>query len=403
MLAAPRDVSYDPFSVEMNEDPYPTYKRLRDECPVHYNPDRGLWSLSRYHDIQASARDWNTFSSVAGADLDDTGKLMGEGDFLDTDPPRHDILRKSVRDHFTPKAINALEGRVRTRAGALLDALIGRGEADFAESYAWPLPAGMVCELLGFPDTEHAELLRLFMDSLRRVPGQAEIPAEAWQAAKTVRTYFADVAKERQLRPRSDVMTSLVAAVGSGDISSEEVLGICYLLFLAGIETTASLISNALLLLHDHPDQRQMLTRDLTMLPAAIEELLRFESPVQFIGRATTREVKLHGTVIPEGGRVVFIYASANRDGRKFPDPDRLDLSRPPSRHLAFGEGIHHCIGAPLARLETRVALEVLLPRIPEYEVAGPVQRMYTHNAWGLERLPVKFDPAAARAVAAFP
>jgi cytochrome P450 len=249
----------------------------------------------------------------------------------------------------------------------------------------------MVCELLGFPDQDHPRLLKWFTDSLRRIPGQTEIPATAWEAAAEVRGYFASVADERRREPRDDVITTMVAAVDDGRISSQDLLGICYLIFLAGIETTASLISNALLLLHRHPDQRANLVDDLGGMRTAVEELLRFESPVQFIGRSATREVELHGGTIPVGGRVVLIYASANRDERKFADPDVLDLARPPGRHLAFGEGIHHCIGAPLARLEGRVGLEALLTRIPDYEVTGPVQRMYTHNAWGLERLPVRF------------
>lgn len=390
-MASTSGVVYDPFSVEANEDPYPIYERMRDESPLHFNEERQLWSLSRYEDIQAASRDWETFSSTAGADLDDTGKLIGEGDFLDDDPPRHDELRKVVREHFTPKAINALEGRVRERAHALLDAFIDSGSADFASSYAWPLPAGAVCELLGFPDDDHAQLLEWFTDSLRRIPGEIEIPQTAWKAASEVRGYFADVAEERRRHPRDDVISTMVAAVDDGRISSQDLLGICYLLFLAGIETTASLLSNALLLLYRHPDQRANLIADLAGMRGAVEELLRFESPVQFIGRSTTREVEMHGATIPEGGRVVLIYASANRDERKFPDPNVLDLNRPPGRHLAFGEGIHHCIGAPLARLEGRIGLEALLTRIPDYEVAGPVKRMYTHNAWGLENLPVRF------------
>ena len=390
-MAAVSDVVYDPFSVEANEDPYPIYKRLRDECPLHYNDEHGLWSLSRYEDIQTAARDWKTFTSTEGADLDDTGTLIGEGDFLDTDPPRHDELRKVVREHFTPKAINALEGRVRERSEALLEAFVGSGSADFASDFAWPLPAGMVSELLGFPDEDHPQLLAWFTESLRRIPGQTEIPDSAWAAAKEVRGYFAATAEERRRQPRDDVMTTMVAAVDDERISADDLLGICYLLFLAGIETTAALVSNALHLLTLHPDQRTKLVGDLSIMRGAVEELLRFEAPVQFIGRTATSDFELHGATIPAGGRVVLIYASANRDERKFPNPDVLDLERTPGRHLAFGEGIHHCIGAPLARLEGRIGLEVLLSRIPDYEVAGPVQRMYTHNAWGLEHLPVRF------------
>jgi cytochrome P450 len=296
-----------------------------------------------------------------------------------------------VREHFTPKAINVLEGRVRERSHALVEAVVESGEADFASDFAWPLPAGVVCELLGFPDEDHPQLLTWFTESLRRIPGQTEIPETAWEAATEVRGYFAAAAEERRGQPRDDVMSTMAAAVDDGRISSDDLLGMCYLLFLAGIETTAALISNALYLLTLHPDQRTRLVGDLSIMRGAVEELLRFESPVQFIGRTATNDFPLHGATIPAGGRVVLIYASANRDERKFPDPDVLNLDRTPGRHLAFGEGIHHCIGAPLARLEGRIGLEVLLTRIPDYEVADSVQRMYTHNAWGLEHLPVKF------------
>jgi len=385
------EVVYDPFSVEANENPYPIYRRLRDECPLHYNAERELWSLSRYADIQAAARDWKGFTSSEGADLDDTGTLIGEGDFLDEDPPRHDELRKVIREHFTPKAINALEGRVRERASKLVGSFAEAGSADFASDFAWPLPAGMVCELLGFPEEDHPQLLTWFTESLRRIPGQTEIPDTAWEAAAEVRGYFAATADERCRSPREDVMTTMVAAVDDGRIAADDLLGICYLVFLAGIETTAALLSNGLYLLTLHPDQRTKLVDDPSIVRGAVEELLRYEAPVQFIGRTATSDFDLHGGTIPAGGRVVLIYASANRDERKFANPDALDFDRAPGRHLAFGEGIHHCIGAPLARLEGRIGLEVLLQGIPDYEVAGPVQRMHTHNAWGLEHLPVAF------------
>ncbi len=390
MPAAPdlTPLRFDPFSLETHENPYPTYRRLRDEAPVSYNPDHRLWALARYHDIETAARDWGTFSSSAGADLDDTGKLIGEGDFLDLDPPRHDEIRHVIRAHFTPRSIKGLEGRIREQAEALLDALQERESGDLAQDFAWPLPAAMVCEVLGFPAEDQDQLLQWFTDSLRRVPGQTEIPAAAWSAAAEVRSYFGEAAESRRRQPRDDVLSTLVAAATAGEITDEEVGGVCYLLFLAGIETTSSLISNSLLLLARHPDQRTYLAERPAALQFAVEELLRFESPVQFIGRNTLSDAEIGGVTIPAGERVVLLYASANRDERKFEQPDELDLSRRPGRHFAFGEGIHHCIGAPLARLETRVALELLLERMPGYEVLDGVQRLYTHNAWGLEHLP---------------
>jgi cytochrome P450 len=224
---------------------------------------------------------------------------------------------------------------------------------------------------------------------VRRIPGTPEVPQEARDAADAIREYIDAAADDRTRRPGEDVLSALVVSEQAGEISSQERTGMCVLLFLAGISTAAGLISTGLWLLSSHQDQHATLLQDPGLAPAAVEELVRYVSPVQALARTTTRDVELHGTPIPEGARVLLVFGAANRDPRPFPDPDVLDLQRPKSRHLGFGEGIHFCLGAPLARLQMRVVLEVLLHRIPVYEVSGEVRWMTTPGDRGLESLPV--------------
>lgn len=382
-----QSVVYDPFSVEMHENPYPTYQILRDHAPVYHNVERDFYALSRFEDVQAAARDWKTFSSADGVDLDDAGRLLGLNSFLDMDPPPHDELRKIVRDHFAPRNIKALEPLVREHVTALIDQLAVRGHGDLARELAWPLPLRVICEMLGLPREDHPQLERWFRSLVYR-DLQAELPHESLKTAATMRSYFEAMADERHKHPRSDMLATIAAAEAEGRLSRRQLGDTCFLLFIAAYETTASLISNSLLLLAQHPDQRAALAGDHARIPDAIEELLRYESPLQFLARATTRDVHLHGRGIPQGARVLLLFGAANRDERRFPNPDQLDLGRPPTRNLAFGEGIHHCLGAPLARLEERVMLEELLTRFPTYTVVGPTRRHHLLTSWGLESLP---------------
>jgi cytochrome P450 len=226
---------------------------------------------------------------------------------------------------------------------------------------------------------------------LARDPGERALPARALAGRDRMRAYMGDAAAERRRAPREDLMSYLVEAERAGQLSADEVLGSSMLLFVAGITTTSGLISNSLLHLARFPDQRDLLRRDPSILPGAIEELLRFDAPIQGLGRTATRSVLLHDTSIPAGARVALIWASANRDERRWADPDRLDLTRGPQRHVAFGDGIHHCLGAPLARLEAGIVFEELFRRIPDYAVSGPVVRIPTPTDRALESLPVEF------------
>jgi cytochrome P450 len=377
------------------DDPYPAYKRLRDEAPVYRHPARDLWVLSRFDDIVAAAKDWETFSSAGGTgnDVDDTYQLfLPAGDLPAFDPPLHSRLRGALRLAFSPSALKVrFEPAVRAKVHELIDGFIDTGRADFAYDFARPLPATTMFTWFGFPEDDQPRLLALFNDMLQRTSGERALPAIALAARDQLRLYVQDTARERRRTPSDDLMTFLVQAEAAGQLSADEVLGSSILLFVAGITTTSGLISNSLLHLATFPDQRAIVVRDPATIQQAIEELLRYDAPIQVLVRTTTRDVNVDGSVIPSGAQVLLVWASANRDERRWDDPDRLDLARHPQRHVAFGEGIHHCLGAPLARLEAKIAFEELVRRIPDYAVSGPVVRVRTPTDRALERLPVEF------------
>ena len=384
-------VEYDPFL--FYEDPYPVYRRLRDEAPVYLNRERSVWVLSRFDDVQRAGRDWRTFSSAEGVDIDDS--RLGPGSFLDADPPRHDELRKILHADFAPASLGRLEPLIAAKVDTLVGSLLERGQVDLVGELARRLPVSVVCDLLGAPAEDHAQLERWYADMLYREPGRSEVPEIAEHATREIRGYIVDAVTERLRSPRGDLLSTIAAAHGEGRLSMDEVDGMCRLLLLAGVHTTSSLIANALMLLEDRPDDRRALGADPARIPDAIEELLRYLAPVQSGARVTTDEVEIHGVSVPRGERVLLLWAAANRDERRFPDPDVLDLGRRPLRNVAFGEGIHFCLGAPLARLEARIAFEALFTRIPEYEIVGPVERHFTFLERGIARLPAVVQGSA--------
>jgi len=390
MSTSTSPVVYDPL--RLYDDPYPVYRELRDTAPVYRNAERGLWVLSRYADVQAAAGDWRTFTNGRGVDVDVEDFTFGPGDLLDMDPPRHDELRKILRDTFTPKAVRALEPVVAAKVDELLDGLVERGRGDFASEFARRLPFTVICELWGIPREDHDLLEDWFVRMVERAPEEMAVQDDVWVAGEEMRAYIDAAVRDRERRPRGDLLSTIAAAVADGRMTAEEVVGMTRILLVAGIHTTETLIANSLHLLAPLPDERRALAQDPSLIPVAIEELLRYESPVQWLARATTADVELHGAVIPAGERVVLLWAAANRDERHFADPDTLDLRRSPNTHMAFGQGIHFCIGAPLARLEARIAFAKLFARIPEYRVAGPVERMFTRQERGISRLPVELS-----------
>ena len=338
--------------------------------------------------MQAAFRDWRTFSNAGGVTVDELLALTGPS-FLTMDPPRHDLLRAVVREPFRPRALAALEERIRGHARELVDAFVG--EVDVMASFAQRLPVRIVCELLGFPLADELLLKRWSDAILERVPDDHRSPAAARAAANAMREYFVEQLADRSRRPGDDILSLLVTARLAGEpIPHDELVGICFLLFEAGNSTTTALLGTSVLLLGSEPAQRAWFARHPGGQNDAVEELLRFESPVQNMGRIAARDVELHGVEVAAGKRVLLLIGAANRDRRAFDRPNVLNLAREPIRNLAFGDGIHHCIGAPLARLEGRIALDELLGRFPDYQVTG-FERFHDVTQRNLKRLVVRF------------
>jgi cytochrome P450 len=395
MSSATGEFVFEPL--ELHDDPYPLYRRLREERPAYADPDGRFWALSRHADVQAAARDWQRFSSAEGNDLDDTALLFAPaGELTHADPPLHTRLRDAIKREFGVGAVRArLEPVVRGEVRRVVAELRAGEDVDFARQLATPLPAAVICGWLGFPKQDHDELVDWFRAMLARVPGQVELPAAALDARDRMRAYVGDAVRARRRRPQEDLLSVFVAAEGAGALSEDEVLGSAMLLFFAGITTTSALISNSLLHLQRFESQRELLRSSSELASVAVEELLRFDAPLQWLTRVAACDVELHGRTIPAGSRVLLIWASANRDERRWPVPDELILTRERLRHIAFGEGIHHCLGAPLARLEARVVLEELMPQIVDYEPAGPVTRLYTQTERTITSLPMRVQWSA--------
>jgi cytochrome P450 len=387
----PEAIHYSPFSPEVQADPYLIYRKLRDHAPLYRSPEHGFWALSRYDDVVAVSRDWKTFSSAFGVDIDDTGGEFGHGNFLEEDPPLHDLLRAVVREDFIPKELRpALEPFVRQEVERIVADLKTRPAVDFARELAWELPVRVVSRLMGFPEEDRDRLRQWEETFALRIPTLDRLPPFAARAGAALRSFFAGVIAERQARPADDLVTKIATAEVDGEPIGDAALGMVFILFVAAIETTASVITQSLRLLAEHPDQREWLAENIACAPQAIEEVLRFEAPVQNIKRTTLSDAELVGEAIPSGSTVLLLTGSANRDERRFTNPDLFDISREPKRHLAFGEGIHHCIGAPLARLEGQVVLESVLEEMPNYRLIGTPTRLPNNIVRGYIGMPAR-------------
>jgi cytochrome P450 len=364
---------YNPHSKELMADPFPVYQQLRDDHPAYYNRDLDLWVLSRYQDVNAALNDVETYSSANSIALGAPSEMMAQTPMMIMmDPPRHTELRLLVSRAFTPRRVAELEPRIREIAVELIDDCIATGSGDIVDAFSGPLPTTVIGEMLGVPIEDR----KWFKDRSNAMLNQnaGEIRARGGEPDFTpvleLLGYLADVYKQRRAEPRDDLMSALLAAEIDGKrLEEPELLGFALLLLIAGNETTTNLISNALDLLDRHPEQRDKLAKNPDLIPDAIEEILRYESPVIGLGRLLERDVHLHGQSLKKGQNVQLLYASANRDERWLADADTFDITRKPTRHLAFGFGTHFCLGASLARLEGRVALEELLARMPEFSV----------------------------------
>jgi cytochrome P450/ferredoxin-NADP reductase len=403
-----RVIEYDPFNQEFQADPFPVYRWMRDEAPVFYSEKWNWWALSRFEDVRAAATDPQTFLSYEGIDIDDTAKdQSGPGFLPDIDNPRHDQIRRMIQPQLLPNRIAEREDAVRAVVRGLIDVWRDRGTVDLAQELAWPMPNEVFFDLLGLPSARQegrAQLERWVHELKDRKPDDARLTPVAKAATVGIQSYFVDLLHERRVRPRNDLVTHLVTADIDGvpfaatDIgSASEVLGLMMVLFLGGVESTAGLTGTLFKLLAENPDQRVLLRDKPALIPDAVEEAIRLATPLQLVGRTAAREVTLHGVTIPAGGRVVLVYGAANRDERRFTDPDRFDVTRGRFRHLGFGEGMHGCLGAPLARLEAKVALEEALPVLGDYTIAGPPERYRTTpNMYVWEHLPLSFAVASS-------
>lgn len=399
-------VTYRPFSRRVQADPYPYYRELRDHAPVHYLPEEDLWVLSRYDDVVAALRDPQTFSSERGmSDLlmgqarlvrqdvpDFMAGLIGRRLLIASDPPDHTLLRKLTAKVFTPRAIAAMEPRIRAMVRSLVDDLLDAGEhADFVGQLAYPLPVIVIAEMLGIPVEQRDEFKRWSDSLIGALSGTLDMDAFAPDGLAMFQ-FFSDAVAARTAAPGDDLISLLVTRAKDKDetLGPVEIVMFCILLLIAGNETTTNLLSNGLQALWGHPKQGQRLRDDPSFVPAAIEEALRYDSPVQALFRGTTTEAELpSGGRIPADARVMVCFGSANRDERHYPDADAFDIDREPDDHIAFGSGIHFCLGAPLARLETRVTVEELLERKIRLEPAGEGTRLDSFILRGFSALPV--------------
>ncbi|MFJ6156216.1 cytochrome P450 [Pseudarthrobacter sp. NPDC092184] len=383
-------------SPEYQLDPFPYYERMRETAPVYFDEQSGSWHVFRYDDVQRTLSEYATFSShMGGDDASGTGQLFASS-LIATDPPRHRQLRSLVTQAFTPKAVDALAPRIAGLTDELLEGIAARGSADLIEELAYPLPVIVISELMGIP-AQDRERFKQWSDMIISQTRSGSASENHIAANMEMTQYFLALIDERRSRPGHDLISTLLAAEIDGQkLTVPELLGFCALLLVAGNETTTNLIGNAVLCLIENPGTLDRLLGEPALLPQAIEEVLRFRSPVQSMYRMTVAEADMGEVVIPAGAPVVAWIGSANRDERQFQRPAEFDIDRGQNRHLAFGHGIHFCLGAPLARLEARIALEALLSRLPglSLDQEARLERMESTIVYGLKALPVSWQTA---------
>lgn len=397
--ASKPDLYYDPYDFEIDADPYPIWQRMRDEQPLYYNEKYDFYALTRYDDVVACARDWRTYSSAKGTllELIKSGMAIPPGSIIFEDPPGHDLHRALVAGIFSPKQMAVLEPKIREFCAISLDPLVGTGRFDFIADLGRQMPMKTIGMLLGIPEEDQVAIRERIDDGLRLTEG-APPPEGLHQRVVEGQTgVFAEYIDWRVNNPSDDVMTELLR-IEFEDVNGvhrkltrDEVLGFTNLIAAAGNETTARLIGWMGKVLAEHPDQRRELVENPALIPYAIEELLRFEPPSPVQARYITEDVEHYGQKIKAGNVILLINGSANRDERRFKDGGSFNIHRKIGGHVTFGYGTHFCMGAALARLEGRIALEEVLKRFPEWEVDwDKAERAHTSTVRGWEQLPVK-------------
>ncbi len=389
------DVYYDPYDVGIDADPYPVFRRLREEAPLYYNERHDFYALSRYEDVERGLVDRQAYISGRGGILEliKAGITMPPGVLIFEDPPLHTVHRSLLSRVFTPKKMNALEPQIRDLCAQSLDPLIGAGRFDFVADLGAQMPMRVIGMLLGIPERDQEAVRDKVNADLRTEPGE---PMRYSQSGFVSGEAYAEYIDWRTDHPSDDLMTELLNAEFEDEtgttrrLTREEILTYINVVAGAGNETTTRLIGWAGKVLAEHPEQRQQLVQDPALIPNAIEELLRFEPPAPHVARCVASDVEHYGRTVPEGSVMMLLLGSANRDDRRFPDGDRFDIHRKVTQHLTFGYGAHFCLGAALARLEGRVALAEVLKRFPEWEVDLDNAKLApTSTVRGWETLPV--------------
>jgi cytochrome P450 len=389
----PSDLYYDPFDPVIDADPYPVYRRLREEAPLYYNERHDFYAVSRADDVDRVLLENETFISGRGGILDfiRANLTMPPAMFIFTDPPSHTRYRKVLHGVFTPRRVAELEPKIRALTARSLDAIVGTGRFDFMADLGTQMPMRTIGMLLGIPESEQDHHRQDTDKSLRAEPGELLKPTDGFADGAS----YAEYIDWRAEHPSDDLMTDLLNAeleVGDGTtrrLTREEVLTYTSLLASAGAETTGHLISWSGKVLGDHPDQRRELVENPALIPKAIEEILRLESPAQQFARYVSKDTEFYGETVPEGSVMLFLLGAANHDDRRFPDGDRFDIHRANTKHVSFGIGAHYCMGSALARLEGRIALEEIFKRFPEWELDIANARMASSPALrGWDSLP---------------
>jgi cytochrome P450 len=397
-------IYYDPYDFQIDADPYPVWRRMRDEAPLYRNDKYDFWALSRFEDVEAGLQDWRTYSSAKGTllELIKSGWQPPAGVFIFEDPPLHDVHRKLLSRVFTPRRMSAIEPQIRSYCARSLDPLLGGGGFDFVADLGSQMPMRVIGMLLGIPEEDQEAIRDGVDESLKLKAGEmphAGAPPKADDTGSR-RTWghdaFAEYIAWRRKHPTDDLMTELLNATFEDDdgrerrLRDDELLGYIQLLAGAGNETTTRLIGWTGYLLGEHADQRARVVRDRSLIANTIEEVLRFEAPSPVQARYVTRDVQHHGIRVPEGSALLLVNGSANRDARRYADADRFDVGRKDVQHLSFGVGVHFCMGAALARLEGCVALDEVLKRWPDWQLDHDrAKRAHTSTVRGWERLPV--------------
>lgn len=394
-------VEFDPFSSEFFDDPYDLYRRMRNEAPVYFSEKYGFWALFRYEDVARAHKEWQTFSSSHGVDLSTLSKpvelIRSLHSIIMMDPPEHDRLRKLVSRVFTPRAMSALEPMIREVVTGFLSPFDGADSFDAVADFSAPFPVEIISRMIGVPEGDRQQIRHWLDLSLHREPGQMDPTAEGIQATLESSAYFLELVAEKRRHPADDMISGLTQAeVDRGDgemtrLDDNEIAAFVSLLGGAGAETVTKAVGNAVVLFHRNPVEWQKILDDRSKVPGAVEEILRYWPPSQYQGRFSVQQSEYSGVTIPAGYPTIFITGSATRDERAFEDPDRFDIDRTPGLQLGLGYGIHTCLGAALARMETRIAVEELAQRWPCYEVdESRTGRVHMANVAGYSNVPVR-------------